>query len=111
MQGAGCYGHNGADDAALDAVLLARAVEGHPVRLQWSHEDELAWSPYGPAMVVAMSGCVDGSGRIVDWRHDMWSNPHIARPGLHACEPSVTIACVPASGPSSREVLAFAAAS
>jgi nicotinate dehydrogenase subunit B len=82
VQGAGCYGHNGADDAALDAVLLARAVEGHPVRLQWSHEDELAWSPYGPAMVVAMSGSVDGSGRIADWRHDMWSNPHIARPGL-----------------------------
>ena len=82
MQGAGCYGHNGADDAALDAVLLARAVEGHPVRLQWSHEDELAWSPYGPAMVVAMSGSIDGSGRIVDWRHEMWSNPHIARPGL-----------------------------
>jgi nicotinate dehydrogenase subunit B len=82
VQGAGCYGHNGADDAALDAVLLARAVEGHPVRLQWSHEDELAWSPYGPAMVVAMSGAIDGSGRIVDWRHEMWSNPHIARPGL-----------------------------
>src|SRR5262245_2729140 len=82
MQGAGCYGHNGADDAALDAVLLARAVEGHAVRLQWSHEDELAWSPYGPAMVVAMSGSMDGSGRIVDWRHEMWSNPHIARPGL-----------------------------
>jgi CO/xanthine dehydrogenase Mo-binding subunit len=82
VQGAGCYGHNGADDAALDAVLLARAVEGHPVRLQWSHEDELAWSPYGPAMVVAMAGSIDGSGRIVDWRHELWSNPHIARPGL-----------------------------
>ena len=82
VQGAGCYGHNGADDAALDAVLLAQAVEGHPVRLQWLHEDELAWSPYGPAMVVAMSSSIDGSGRIVDWHHEMWSNPHIARPGL-----------------------------
>jgi nicotinate dehydrogenase subunit B len=82
MQGAGCYGHNGADDAALDSVLLARAVEGHPVRLQWSHEDELAWSPYGPAMVVAMAGSIDDSGSIVDWRHELWSNPHIARPGL-----------------------------
>ena len=82
VQGAGCYGHNAADDAALDAVLLARAVEGHPVRLQWSHEDELAWSPFGPAMVVAMNGAVDGAGRIVDWRHELWSNPHIARPGL-----------------------------
>ncbi len=82
VQGAGCYGHNAADDAALDAVLLARAVEGHPVRLQWSHEDELAWSPFGPAMVVAMNGAVDAAGRIVDWRHELWSNPHIARPGL-----------------------------
>ena len=82
VQGAGCYGHNAADDAALDAVLLARVVEGHPVRLQWSHEDELAWSPFGPAMVVAMNGKVDDAGRIVDWRHELWSNPHIARPGL-----------------------------
>ncbi len=82
VQGAGCYGHNAADDAALDAVLLARAVEGSPVRLQWSHEDELAWSPFGPAMVVAMNGAVDDAGRIVDWRHELWSNPHIARPGL-----------------------------
>jgi nicotinate dehydrogenase subunit B len=82
MQGAGCYGHNAADDAALDAVLLASAVEGHSVRLQWSHEDELAWSPFGPAMVVALSGAVDDGGRIVDWRHEVWSNPHIARPGL-----------------------------
>jgi CO/xanthine dehydrogenase Mo-binding subunit len=82
IQGAGCYGHNGADDAALDAVLLAQAVEGHPVRLQWSHEDELSWSPYGPAMVVALAGSIDGSGRIVGWRHELWSNPHIARPGL-----------------------------
>lgn len=82
VQGAGCYGHNGADDAALDAVLLARAVEGHPVRLQWSHEDELAWSPFGPAMAVTLSGAVGEGGRIVDWRHELWSNPHIARPGL-----------------------------
>ncbi|CAN5641039.1 molybdopterin-dependent oxidoreductase [soil metagenome] len=82
VQGAGCYGHNAADDAALDAVLLARAVEGHPVRLQWSHEDELSWSPFGPAMVVDMNGTVDDAGRIVDWRHELWSNPHIARPGL-----------------------------
>ena len=82
VQGAGCYGHNAADDAALDAVLLARAVEGHPVRLQWSHEDELSWSPFGPAMVVAMNGAVDDAGRIVDWRHELWSNAHIARPGL-----------------------------
>src|SRR5262249_55779173 len=51
-EGAGCYGHNGADDVALDAALLARAVRGRPVRVQWMREDEFAWEPYGPAMLV-----------------------------------------------------------
>ena len=36
MEGAGCYGHNAADDVALDAVLLAKAAGGRPVRVQWS---------------------------------------------------------------------------
>ena len=84
VEGAGCYGHNGADDAALDAVLLARAVEGHAVRLQLAHEDELAWEPFGPAMTVTMQGTTDAGGRICHWRHELWGNPHIARPGLQA---------------------------
>ncbi|MEO6435975.1 MAG: molybdopterin cofactor-binding domain-containing protein, partial [Tepidisphaeraceae bacterium] len=49
-EGAGCYGHNGADDVALDAALIARALPGRPVRVSWSREDELGWSPFGPAM-------------------------------------------------------------
>src|SRR4249920_3564015 len=53
-EGAGCYGHNGADDVALDAALLARLSRGLPVRLQWTREDEFAWEPYGPAMVVGL---------------------------------------------------------
>src|SRR5262249_45876565 len=47
-EGAGCYGHNGADDVAADAALLARAV-GRPVRVQWMRHDEHAWEPKGPA--------------------------------------------------------------
>ena len=80
-EGAGCYGHNGADDVALDAALLARAVPGKPVRLQWTREDEFAWEPYGPAMVVALDAQVDEQGMIVSWRHDLWSNGHTHRPG------------------------------
>src|SRR5207237_5213175 len=49
-EGPGCYGHNGADDAAFDAAMLARAVNGRPVRLQWMRDDEFKWEPYGPAM-------------------------------------------------------------
>jgi CO/xanthine dehydrogenase Mo-binding subunit len=81
LEGAGCYGHNGADDVALDAALLARMVKGRPVRLQWTREDEFAWEPYGPAMVVALDASVDAEGRIVSWRHDLWSNGHTHRPG------------------------------
>src|SRR5215470_17940298 len=59
VEGAGAYGHNGADDAALDAVLLARAVPGHPVRVLWSREDEMGWAPVGPAMLARLSAGLD----------------------------------------------------
>jgi CO/xanthine dehydrogenase Mo-binding subunit len=79
-EGAGCYGHNGADDVALDAALLARAVPGRPVRVQWMREDEFLWEPFGPAMVVRMSAALDAQGNIVAWTHDLWSNGHSSRP-------------------------------
>jgi CO/xanthine dehydrogenase Mo-binding subunit len=83
-EGAGCYGHNGADDAALDAVLLARAVPGRPVRVQWMREDEFAWEPYGSPMVVKMSAALDAQGSIASWTHDVWSHGHSSRPGVKA---------------------------
>jgi CO/xanthine dehydrogenase Mo-binding subunit len=80
MDGAGCYGHNGADDAALDAALLARAVPGRPVRVQWMREDEFGWEPYGPAMVVKLKADLDAQGNVVGWTEDIWSNSHSTRP-------------------------------
>jgi CO/xanthine dehydrogenase Mo-binding subunit len=80
MDGAGCYGHNGADDAALDAALLARAVPGRPVRVQWMRDDEFHWEPYGPTMVVKLKGDLDAQGNIVGWTEDIWSNSHSTRP-------------------------------
>jgi CO/xanthine dehydrogenase Mo-binding subunit len=80
VEGAGCYGHNGADDAALDAALLAHAVPGRPVLLQWMREDENAWEPYGPAMVVKLQAVLDGAGSIAAWSHDVWSYTHMGRP-------------------------------
>jgi CO/xanthine dehydrogenase Mo-binding subunit len=80
-ENAGCYGHNAADDAAFDAVLLARAVRGRPVQVLWSRRDELAWSPFGSAMVVEAEAGLDEHGRIVTWTHDVWSQGHTARPG------------------------------
>jgi CO/xanthine dehydrogenase Mo-binding subunit len=81
VEGSGCYGHNGADDAAADAALIARALPGAPVRLQWTREQEHAWEPFGPAMVTRLKASLDGQGTISDWNFEVWSNTHSMRPG------------------------------
>ena len=79
-EGSGCYGHNGADDVALDAALLARACAGAPVKLQWMREDESVWEPLGSAMLMKMGAGTDAGGNIVDWQHELWSHTHSTRP-------------------------------
>ena len=81
LEGAGCYGHNGADDAGADAALIARAFPGRPVRVQWMREQEHLWEPYGPAMMTAAKASLDGGGNIVDWEYEVTSNTHSTRPG------------------------------
>jgi CO/xanthine dehydrogenase Mo-binding subunit len=81
VESAGAYGHNGADDAAFDAVLLARAVPGRPVQVRWSRQDELTWSPFGSPQVVDLTAGLDATGRIVSWTCDIWSQGHTSRPG------------------------------
>jgi nicotinate dehydrogenase subunit B len=80
VQGAGAYGHNGADDAALDAALCARAVPGRPVLLKWTRTQEHQWEPYGPAARFRMEAALDDAGRIQAWSHDVWSFSHMGRP-------------------------------
>jgi nicotinate dehydrogenase subunit B len=81
MEGPGCYGHNGADDAGGDAALLAMAFPGRPVRVQWMRADEHGWEPYGSAMVTKGRVSLDAGGKIVDWNYDVWSTTHSTRPG------------------------------
>ncbi|MBO0872963.1 MAG: xanthine dehydrogenase family protein molybdopterin-binding subunit [Pseudonocardia sp.] len=81
VEGAGCYGHNGADDVALDAALLARAVPDRPVKVMWSRRDELGWAPFGPAAVVRLSADLDTASEVLSWRHEIWGNGHVGRPG------------------------------
>ena len=84
-EGSGCYGHNGADDAAADAALIARELPGTPVRLQWMREQEHGWEPYGPAMVTKLKASLDDSGAIASWSFEVWSNTHSMRPGGGGC--------------------------
>jgi CO/xanthine dehydrogenase Mo-binding subunit len=79
--GAGCYGHNGADDAALDAALIALARPGQTIRLQWRREEEFGYEPVGPAMLVRLAVRLDDDGRPNDWTSEIWSPTHVQRPG------------------------------
>jgi len=79
VEGSGCYGHNGADDVAADAALIAHAVPGQPVRVQWMREQEHTWEPSGPAMITDVSATLDPEGKIVDWDYQVWSNSHNQR--------------------------------
>jgi len=66
VEGSGCYGRNGHEDAAADAVLLARAVE-RPVRVQWMREDEHGWDPKGPPTLMDLQAGLDANGNVVAW--------------------------------------------
>jgi hypothetical protein len=81
VEGPGCYGHNGADDAAMDAALLAMAVPGRPVQVVWSRADELTWAPFGAAAMVRVAADVDAAGNVLSWQHEIWGNGHSTRPG------------------------------
>ena len=81
VEGSGCYGHNGADDAGADAALIARAFPDRPVRVQWMREQEHKWEPYGPAMLTTVKAALDGAGNIVAWEYEVTSNSHSMRPG------------------------------
>ena len=81
VQGPGCYGHNGADDAAADAAVIALRRPGQPVRVRWRREEEFGFEPVSPAMLTTVRAILDEQGRPVDWTTEIWSGRHSSRPG------------------------------
>ena len=71
VEGSGCYGMNGHEDAAIEAALLSRAL-GRPVRVQWMREDEHGWDPKGPPQMLELRASLDASGKIVAWEGQTW---------------------------------------
>ena len=84
MEGSGCYGHNGADDVAADAALIASAFPGRPVKVQWMREEEHMWEPYGSAMIGKVTARLGDAGEVLDWRYEVRSGSHLTRPGGRA---------------------------
>jgi nicotinate dehydrogenase subunit B len=105
VEGAGCYGQNGSDDVAADAVILSQAV-GKPVRVQWSRADEFLWEPNSPAMVIELHGGLDPQGNVVAWEYDVWSPSHANRPRTAA---QLLAAQLISVGPAPRPRFAFGA--
>jgi nicotinate dehydrogenase subunit B len=104
VEGSGCYGHNGADDVAADAILLARALPGQPVRVQWMREDEHGSEPKGPPMLSTAQATLDASGQIVDWAYDVWSPPHNTRPGTAGNLLAGTLLATPFTPPPAKPI-------
>ena len=84
VEGAGCYGHNPADDVAFDVALLARHARGRPVRLLWSRAAELSCGPSGSAHLVKIEAGLADDGSIHNWKQTIWSNGYTSRPGRSA---------------------------
>ena len=71
LDGAGCYGMNGHDDAAADAALISKAL-GRPVRVQWTREDEHGWDPKGPPQLLDARAARSAPRPIAAWEAEMW---------------------------------------
>jgi CO/xanthine dehydrogenase Mo-binding subunit len=78
--GSGCYGHNGADDAAYEAALIAQALPERPILLKWTREDEHAFEPYGPAMIVDTAATLTPDGTVAQWSAEVRGDTHRGRP-------------------------------
>jgi nicotinate dehydrogenase subunit B len=81
LEGSGCYGRNGHEDAAADAAMLARAV-GKPVRVQWSRADEHGWDPKGPPTLIDVRASMDAAGNVTAWDSEFFI-PQQTAGGFH----------------------------
>ena len=80
VPGAGCYGHNGADDAAFDAALIAHAIPDTPILLKWSREEEHSWAPYATAMSMKLQASLNSDGKVIAWSQESYGDTFNMRP-------------------------------
>ena len=94
MDQAGQYGRTtlGGDGAEADAVILSQ-LTGKPVRVQWTLQEDMAWSSVSPAWVSDVTAALDTKGHIVAL-HSAQYSPHMFDPrplgALLAGMPSAT---------------------
>jgi CO/xanthine dehydrogenase Mo-binding subunit len=94
VEGAGCYGRNGHEDAAADSAMLAKAV-GKPVRVQWMRADEHGWDPKGPPTLIDVHAAMDASGNVTAWESESFIPQASPQSGLDVPLTAATLAGLP----------------
>ena len=74
----GAYGRRGHPDVGLDAVMVAKAVPGKPVKVIWSREDDMKAGKFRPATAQFIEAGFDAEGRIVSWHHRVAAESPVA---------------------------------
>jgi CO/xanthine dehydrogenase Mo-binding subunit len=66
LEHSGQYGRTtfGGDGAEADAAILSQ-LTGKPVRVQWTLQEDLAWSSVSPAWVSDIKAGLDAKGRLI----------------------------------------------
>jgi nicotinate dehydrogenase subunit B len=98
VEGSGCYGINGADDASLSAAIISQQI-GKPVRVQYMRADEISWENYGTPMVMDLRAGLDTAGKIVGWDYKGWTANRGGRPGPPGSVPAGVLAGFPEAPP------------
>ena len=86
MPGAGCYGHNGADDVTYEVALLSKEFENKYILLKWTREDENCWEPYGSASKNKLTATLDKNNKVIYWSNEAYSDTYLTRPMVNKLE-------------------------
>ena len=69
MHAGGGFGRRGGhQDYTKQAVKIAMAMPGTPVRLQWSREEDMRQGKYRPVSLVKLRGALDQEGNWTAWQ-------------------------------------------
>lgn len=66
-------------DCDVEAVQVARALEGTPVQLVWSREDDMRHGHFQAASAHRLEAGLDAGGRVVAWEHREACSMHNVR--------------------------------